>query len=237
MSDPDRLKDYIESLSRELQSLGFTQYEAKAYVALVAHGYGDVDIISQTAGIPRTSGYKVLSSLVDKGLAIETHGRPKIYKPVPLNDVKTAMTKRIDGIFSTLASIHGLVSEIGVPQLIYTLTGKKRVIEKIREYIEMSTYRMLLSIPTMTEFRKVYSKDLQSVLSRGVKTIIITSPLQKVPEGVTVYRKEGILAIDLICDTERALIAAPDFSACGFTENAFLAEHLERFILGSVERP
>ncbi len=48
-----------------LQSLGLSAYEARAYIALVAHGYGNAETISQTSRIPRTSTDTVLSSRCD----------------------------------------------------------------------------------------------------------------------------------------------------------------------------
>jgi len=34
----------------------------------------------------------------------------------------------------------------------------------------------------------------------------------------------------IIADSERAMIAAPDLTACGFTDNAALAAHLDAFL-------
>jgi len=44
-----------------------------------------------------------------------------------------------------------------------------------------------------------------------------------------VHRK-GLIATDVIVDGASALIAAPDLSACGYTDNASLAKHLENFL-------
>ncbi|MCI4328294.1 MAG: hypothetical protein L3J86_01805, partial [Thermoplasmata archaeon] len=52
-----------------LGKVGLTTYEARAYIALVARGVGDATTIAQTARIPRTSAYKVLESLAEKGYA------------------------------------------------------------------------------------------------------------------------------------------------------------------------
>lgn len=234
MPTPERLREQLAVLAEDLQDFGLTSYEAKAYVALVARGYGDAELIAQSAGIPRTSSYKVLRSLVDRGFVIVTEGRPRIFKPNPIEDVRRSMVDRIERIFGQLLAIHGSISESGVPQLIYTLTGRNRVVEKIREYLETADREVILSIPHLSEFRKLYAKEVQSLVHRGVRLIIITAPFQKVPEGLTVYRKEGILAIDLITDGENALVAAPDLSACGFTRNEVLADHLIRFMLMSV---
>src|SRR5256885_9608698 len=73
-------KEY-ENVTRTLESIGLSGYEARGYIALVAHGYGSAETIAETAHIPRTSAYKVLQSLCQKGFAISTRGRPTIFKP------------------------------------------------------------------------------------------------------------------------------------------------------------
>ena len=62
----------VEVLGR----VGLTVYEARAYIALVARGIGDAASLAHAAGIPRTSAYKVLESLVEKGYAKPTGGKP-----------------------------------------------------------------------------------------------------------------------------------------------------------------
>ncbi|MCI0496861.1 MAG: TrmB family transcriptional regulator [Thermoplasmata archaeon] len=232
MPGPERIDGQFETIADELLDFGLTSYEARAYVSLVARGYGDAELIAQSAGIPRTSSYKVLSSLVDKGLVIVTGGRPRIFKPNPLEDVRTSMADRLDRVFGQLSAVHGSLSESGVPQLIYTLTGRDRVVEKIREYLETADREVILSIPKMAEFRRLYAREFQNLLARGTNVVVITSPFQKVPEGAVAIRREGILAVDLITDSENALVAAPDLSACGFTRSDVLADHLARFMLG-----
>ena len=77
----EELEKEFRKVSGKLQSLGLSAYESKAYIALVAHGYGTAELIAKTAQIPRTSAYSVLKSLESKGFAIATSGRPVIYKP------------------------------------------------------------------------------------------------------------------------------------------------------------
>ena len=50
-----------------LKQAGLSDYEAKAYVALVMRSHGSAENISDIAEIPRTSIYKVLNGLKEKG--------------------------------------------------------------------------------------------------------------------------------------------------------------------------
>ncbi len=50
------------------------------------------------------------------------------------------------------------------------------------------------------------------------------------PPNITVYRKEGLIATDIVSDKTRALLAGADLDACGYTDNPALALHVYQFI-------
>ncbi len=231
----DLERDYQEA-SSILQSLGLSTYEGRAYIALVAHGYGNADTIAETAKIPRTSAYKVLSSLCEKGYAISTRGRPMIFKPEPPEKVKDRVLKKVAGVFDNLQLIHEVLMDKGEPQLVFTITGKQRVLGKISELLDTATRTFMISTPNLSEIRESLSKRIEAALGRGVLITVITAPTQRVPEGVEAVRRQGLIATDIIADGEKALIAAADLSACGYTDNASLAKHLENFLMILMER-
>lgn len=64
--------------------IGFTEYEAKVYLALLreypATGYQ----LSKTSGVPRSMVYENLSRLHARGMVLETvEGRATLYRPLP----------------------------------------------------------------------------------------------------------------------------------------------------------
>jgi len=219
------------AVSKTLESIGLSSYEARGYVALVAHGYGSAETIAETAKIPRTSAYKVLQSLCSKGFAISTRGRPTIFKPESPAKIKEKVIERLSESFDKLDLIHEILREKGEPQLVYTITGKARLLDKVGELLDRATESFIVATPSFYEIRERLSKKLENAIDRGVRVTIITEPMQKVPEGSTVYWRKGLIATDIIADGERALLASPDLSACGFTDNAALAAHLESFLL------
>ncbi len=217
-------------LADKLAVLGLSQYEARAYIALIAHGYGNADVVATTAQIPRTSSYKVLQSLEAKRFAIGTQGRPKIFKPEPPKNVYERFKADLEETFEKLSLLHEIVYDRGLPQLIYTIAGKEKVIEKIGELLDKSTRSFMICTPAFSSIRDKLHKKFQSALSRGVSITIVTSPTQGRPDYAKVAHRDGLLATDVIADYEQALIAAPDLSACGYTDNELLAKHLQDFI-------
>ena len=79
----NQASDEFRRAAEVLGKVGLTQYEARAYIALVARGVGDATTLATAAGIPRTSAYKVLESLAQKGYAQPTGGKPILFRPTP----------------------------------------------------------------------------------------------------------------------------------------------------------
>ena len=225
----DLEKEY-ENVSRTLESIGLSSYEARGYIALVAHGYGSAETIAETARIPRTSAYKVLQSLCGKGFAISTRGRPTIFKPESPAKIKDKVIEHLSDSFDKLDLLHEILRDKGEPQLVFTVAGKERVLEKIGELLDTATEAFIVATPTFYVIREPLAKKIDSAIHRGLRLTIITEPMQKVPEGATVVWKRGLIATDIIADGQRALIASQDLSACGYTDNASLAAHLESFL-------
>lgn len=224
------LKKEYEKAARTLESIGLSNYEARAYIALVAHGYGDADTIAETSGIPRTSSYKVLQSLCEKGFAMSTSGRPRIFKPDEPMRLKEKYVSQISDTFDKLGTLSEILRTRGEPQLVYTITGKSKVIAKIGELLDKSTNTVLIASPDFHEIRRALTKKLENAIGRGVRITIITQAGQKVPDNARVVVKKGLIATDVVCDGTLALLASADLAACGFTDDASLAKHLENFL-------
>ena len=225
----EAMEEY-RSIINTLKNLGLSVYEARAFLALVATGVGSADIVAETARIPRTSAYKVLESLEEKGFVISTGGRPKFYKPEDLKTLRSRFVSQVNDLFDKLEVVEEILVERGEPQLVYTIYGRDKVMQKIAEMIDSAEKELIISTPKISEIRKNLSKNIERAIKRGVKIIVVTLPNQRTPEGVNVYRREGLIATDIVCDNKKALLAAPELNACGYTDNPALAQHLTHFI-------
>lgn len=216
--------------SEVLGRVGLTQYEARAYIALVGRGLGDASAIAQSAGIPRTSAYKVLESLAEKGYAKATGGKPILFRPTPPLDVAENLKGAIQEVFEALAELHREVAEHGEPQLVYLLSGRNKVLAKITELLDQSTRSFILTTPRLAEIREELEKKVQHALKRGVAVTFVTAPLQRTPEGVQYVSRENLMATEVLADDQHALLAAPGLEACGYTDNPILTAHLQQFL-------
>jgi HTH-type transcriptional regulator, sugar sensing transcriptional regulator len=226
----NQASDEFRRAADVLGKVGLTQYEARAYIALVARGVGDAATLATAAGIPRTSAYKVLESLAAKGYAQPTGGKPILFRPTPPLDVAETLKTAIQEVFEQLAALHRVVAEHGEPQLVYLLSGREKVLAKVGELLEQSMRTFILTTPQVAEVRDELGKKIQHAVKRGVRVTFVSAPLQRVPEGVEYVPRENLRATEVLADGEHALLAAPGFDACGFTDNPILIAHLKQFL-------
>src|SRR5690625_1672666 len=67
-----------------MKKLGFGEYEARAYIALLQHGPGSGYSIARAAGIPRANVYGVLDKLVQRAAAQRYRSKRGMhYSPTP----------------------------------------------------------------------------------------------------------------------------------------------------------
>jgi len=68
-----------DTLLKTFKDFGLTEYEARAYVALLTKPTMSVLEVARVAGIPRTNAYESLRRLAEKGLCTARPGRTKRY--------------------------------------------------------------------------------------------------------------------------------------------------------------
>lgn len=107
------------NLQQSLATLNFTDKEAKIYLALLELGKGTVSQITRKAGLNRTTGYDILDSLTNRGLASISGKEPKQeYVAEPPDKILAMLASQIEknkkqleqarAILPQLRSIHNI---------------------------------------------------------------------------------------------------------------------------------
>ncbi|MBN2500501.1 MAG: TrmB family transcriptional regulator, partial [Anaerolineales bacterium] len=69
---------------KELTTIGFTEYEAKVYLALLAENPANGYQVSKHSGVPRSMVYEALGRLEARGAVLKKEDRrATLYRPVP----------------------------------------------------------------------------------------------------------------------------------------------------------
>ncbi len=82
--------------------LGLNCGEAEVYYSLLNKGFADVDEIAKTVGKDKTTVYRALQSLSEKGLVrreyriLKSGGYKYFYKPIPINDLEGLVLKKVE---------------------------------------------------------------------------------------------------------------------------------------------
>jgi len=172
-----------EKTRRALQDLGLTEYETRAYVALLRRGNMTASEISEMAPVPYSKIYEVLGNLERKGWIETESGRPSKYYPrSPPDALEATRLKRERLLKASETQILGELTPIFERRDsqerpdIWIVRGEFNIMSKTRETIEKSTKEILIAVPGFTkEMLDLVSPTLLHLKNRGVKIQLMTS--------------------------------------------------------------
>jgi sugar-specific transcriptional regulator TrmB len=134
---------------QRLMELGFSQYEAQAYVGLLGRepltGYA----LSNVTGIPQPKVYETLRRLAAKGVVAAMDGEPARFVAVPadqlLADLEDSFRARLDGAQRELATATGAPGADGY-RVLRTFSGWAAIVDGTVDVIDGSRRHVYLSV-------------------------------------------------------------------------------------------
>lgn len=137
----------VQRVVEELQRLGMSGYEAKAYVALVAaaeplNGYE----VAKRSGVPRSTVYETLGKLVGRGAAYEVRGSVAVgYVPLPPESLLARMRRDFDASLEQLASdLPDLTSPEQV-RVVHSINERRMLIARARDLVVAAKAELFVS--------------------------------------------------------------------------------------------
>lgn len=131
----------VSELHERLLEIGFSDYEARAFIALMRRCSGTMREISRESGVPYQKIYHVCELLEEKGLVKLIHGRPKRVKLVdPELSLKIYREKLVDRVDKSISFVMNSWKEDrkqDVDRSIH-VRGERAVIKTIRRLMEGS---------------------------------------------------------------------------------------------------
>lgn len=215
-----------------LREIGFGAHETAVILALNMMESATVSDLSEDTGIHHANLYSILDALVGKGIVVQHEGRPKVYQFAPLTHLKEILTSKLKQLFEDLSKLQeSRVTTKALPALIYTIRGQNDVMSKIFSMIKRAEVTILLVAPKLENLGDGIILALDEANDRNVKirSILGTRTEVKMPHFQQRI-KEDTLAIDMVIDSEEALISMPDMSVCGWTDNPLISMQLESFL-------
>src|SRR5437867_5831149 len=220
-----------ERTRRALKDFGLTEYEVKAYVALVESGPMPASQLSTKATIPYSKIYELLGNLERKGWVEIEQGRPSKYFPKPPSTalessrVRTENTRKSSQI-DALSELQPLYEKKGVQERpdIWIVRGQNNILDKIRETLDRTRRKLLVAMPVVPEaILSAASPLLAMIRDRGVKVSMMVpastsgATLRKLSGFADVRVREQLFGGGIISDSSQIILLLGEEPEKGLT--------------------
>jgi len=136
----------MEAVFKELQKLGFSLYECKAYVSLLkTHPVTGYEL-SKRSGVPRSMIYEVLGKLMDKGAVHLVPSEPVKYSPVPAEELIERLRKAFDESLTYLKKELTMLEQERDLDVIWHIRSEEVIMKEITQMIARTTRELWLSV-------------------------------------------------------------------------------------------
>lgn len=188
------------TLVNDLGDLGFTEYEAKVYLALLedypATGYQ----LSKRAGIPRSMVYEALGRLDQRGAVMKTE-EPKatLYRPMPpsalLYHLVEQHRQRVEAVRPGLEVLYTARQE----GHLWTFEGDTRALSYAHEMIAKARVDVMLVLtdPNLDALRDV----IEEAAGRGVRVGALLTGSRALDVGEVAYHPTRESELHKLADT------------------------------------
>lgn len=200
-----------------LVDLGLTEYEARAYIALMRCQPATAYELSRVSGIPSSRIYESVSRLQEKGLAQPTSAdkeRGQRYMALDPDDFMCQKREETARKTSLLGPLLSTISSDTSADLIWKLTGQNPVFDRTRQLIGQADHFLLVSL--WPEELGALEADLRAAEERGVQIALVHFGVPQTrigatfhhPAEKTLYEEKGGRGLTLVSDGLSAATAS-----------------------------
>jgi len=197
-------------MDTNLKELGFSQYEASCYLALVANHPINGSQLSKLSGIARSRIYDVLRNLSSKGYVLEVNSGK--YVPLPPDELVRRLQKKFGDNIDVFENQIDKISQENRPEYVWSITGYDNVMEKAKELIQEAKNEIYIRLFPKAD--RHLHKALTAADQRGVKIrYIAMGDIEKKfdiqithPDHEHLQQTIGGCSIEIIIDKKEALV-------------------------------
>lgn len=155
----------------DLKLLGFTDYEARIYLALLAKSPATAYEISNSSGVPRPNTYSVLKALADRSAVLPVSANPFKYVPQPPERLCKSIATKTGELCDTVAERLSQLTVDPGERYVWDISGDAEVHGKIAEMIDSATETFWIKADAALLRR--HQAILRTATERGVRLLII----------------------------------------------------------------
>ena len=207
----------MQTANSKLTRLGLTEYEAKAYTALLKENPASAYEIAKNSGIPTSKIYEVINKLISKEIVQSIHGeRSKMFIPIsPEELIKGFRSSMNDNLQAVEAELQGVKTGLDTS---YTWRIKDYSSFILRGSRMIDTARETILIMIWEKEMNTLSENLLDAEQRGTKVAVVhygatnikITSLYRHPVEETIYTERDTRGFTLIADSKEVLTGKID---------------------------
>lgn len=218
-----------------IENLGLSNYEAKAYFALLSESPLTGYKLSKNSGVPRSRIYETIEKLAAKGLVFSQEGDTTLLIPVSLEAFLEKKEKESKRNINFLKEVLPQLKKPVEAQGIWTISGRDQIFESINHFISQAkSHVYIVSFDSDILF---FEGALTEAKKRHV-SIFGAYCGEKVFKLENLYPHQGqpcssCRDISLSIDSEQALVGCtfpPDGAKIAVTKNPGIIHVAEEYI-------
>lgn len=228
----------MDQTLHKLHQLGFSEYEAKTYVALLKTNPVTGYELSKNSGVPRSMIYQTLQRLIDKEAVLAIMGQPIKYIPTKpealFQGLRTNYNTLIEDVQQELSQLNSSVDL----SYFWNIKGYSSIIAKMKQIVLETKEN--LHISAFSEEISQVEQELLQAFERGVKIeILARGPIDLPISNIYPYQERSIEDknqgrwLTIISDTQEVLVGEglQDMECIAlWTKNASLVTVCLRYI-------
>ncbi len=166
-----------DRITEKIKQLGFTAYEAKAYIALLRHNPVTRYELSKNSGVPRSAIYDIIRKLEAIGAVNGMYTDPEKYVPLPPAQLFELLERQFkERLQEARHSLKDFDTQIE-PGHLWNIVGYKNMLHKAREMVSRAERTIFISI--WQSESHLLKKELDAAAHRGVEIVAFSfTPLE-----------------------------------------------------------
>ncbi len=204
----------VNNIHSKLMEVGFSENEAKVYIALLTENPLTAYETAKRAGVPTSKVYEVIARLSDRGAVFEVdHNEKRRYIPLPPDELISSHRARVDTTLNELKEGLNTLASSRDLSFIRTIHDYRYLIDKARRMIENAEHSLLISI-CPREMELLYPA-LSAAENRKVMIAVVHFGQLSKPVGTTyihpiestIFEEKGGQGLIVAADSKEVLFS------------------------------
>ncbi len=161
-------------IMERLGAIGFSEYEAKAYLALLRESPVTGYQLSKLSGVPRSMIYEVMGKLITRGAVVTVRRRGSTqYAPLPAAEFFDQQHREHEQLVEALKDDLATLGKAPDLDYVWNIEGSDNIMAKAVEMIEQAAERAYVALLPATF--QILEAALLEAIAPGVRVVVFTT--------------------------------------------------------------